>query len=244
MMAIADREYRLRVLARTALTRFQGDIDHAMQWLDEQLVVINDAALERALSASYRTYAMRRLLNINFADLQAEGVLPKQREEPADPAQPAAQTWAHDRLRDMQQRVETRRRNYLDEFLIHGEPIGDLTPETVLARADISERDACFMRLMASGVPHGHRIREFVTEDEAAERWKMARESAPMPPADPRPELIMRMLTRGRTMRPDEYQAAQIRVAELHGITNRTTWDDCELDALARVMSEYEHEQR
>lgn len=241
-MEQSGKTFRLRVLARTALTRFQGDVNRAMRWLDEQVIAAADPALERALAAYYRTYALRRVININLSDLEEEGILPRQREEPAAAEQSREQTWAHARVHDMEQRAEDRRRNYLDTFLIHGEPIGDLTPEAVLARADLHERDARFMRLMASGVPHGHRIREFVTPEEAAERWRMAQEMSP--PRDLRREQIVKMLTRGRGLKDDEYRAAQARVAELAQLNDRSAWDEFELDALARVMSEYEDEQR
>ena len=52
------------------------------------------------------------------------------------------------------------------------------------------------------------------------------------------------MLTRGRGLKDDEYRAAQARVAELTQLNDRSAWDEFELDALARVMSEYEDEQR
>jgi hypothetical protein len=186
------------------------------------------------------------LLNTNLTDLEEEGALPKRRQErgsTATEAQPAS--WAHQRVRDMEERVGQQRRNYLDTFLVNGEPIGDLTPETVLARADLHERDARFMRLMASGVPHGHRIREFVTPQEAQERWHMAQQPSPVAPeVQERLQQIRRMLTTGRTLKRHEYESAMARAEVLRRGEALTALDTLELDALARVMSEYEDEQR
>ena len=238
---------RLRTLARAALLRTKGDISDAVARLDADIIKANDIELERALTANFRHYALRALLNHNLTDLREEGRLPEAPEpEPSATDWSRAETWAHSRVKDMERREAERRRNYLNTFLVNGEPIGDLTPETVLARADLHLRDARFMRLLASGVPHGHRIRDFVTEEEAAERWKMAQEAPPQPDPDgaARQQRLMRMLTRGRSLKDEEFRAAQKRVAELQRLAAPTTWDEFELDALARVISEYEEEQR
>ena len=243
-MVQSGKTFRLRVWARAVLQEVGGDIKAAAEKLGEQITAADDAELERALAGDYRDYALRRVLFSALSELEEEGVLPKAREEAMPEAAPRAETWAYGRIRDMAQREEAQRFNYLDDFLVGGEPIGDLTPETVLARADLLERDARFMRLMASGVPPQGRIRDYITPDEAAERWKLAKEPAPQPQRDERREQIMRMLTRGRTMKPDEYRVAQARVEELCALNNPDAWDKFELDALARVMSEYEDEQR
>jgi hypothetical protein len=67
-------------------------------------------------------------------------------------------------------------RRYLNSFKVNGEPIGDCTAEVVLKVADNHERDARFMRYLASGVPLTGRIRDYKTEDEAATLWKKAQE--------------------------------------------------------------------
>jgi hypothetical protein len=240
-----DKAYRLRLWARQILTQASGDVAAALPHLDAQIIEADDAALERALTANYREYALRALLQTNLTDLEEEGLLPKRQADRPAPAQKTqAATWAHQRVRQMAERRETERRNYLDSFLVHGEPIGDLTPEAVLARADLHERDARFMRLMASGVPQGHRIREFVTPDEAAERWRLAQQPPVSTGGQERQQQIRRILTIGRTLKPHEYEAATARTEELRRIETPTPWDSLELDALARVMSEYEDAQR
>lgn len=246
-MSDTDKTARLRKLARAALLRAKGDMSAAIERLDADIIKANDIELERELTATWRDDALRQQLNASLLDLREEGVLPRPAEVRSPAPSPARQqTWAHKRVKDMERRADERRRNYLDSFLVNGEPIGDLTPETVLARADLHERDARFMRLLASGVPHGHRIREFVTPDEAEERWKMAQEAPPHAflGGDGRAAQIMKLLARGRPLRQSEYEDAQHRVAELQRLTDPSAWDSFELDALARVMSEYEDEQR
>jgi hypothetical protein len=240
-----DKAYRLRLWARQILTQASGDVAAALPHLDAQIIEADDAALERALTANYREYALRALLQTNLTDLEEEGLLPKRQADRPAPAQKTqAATWAHQRVRQMAERHETERRNYLDSFLVHGEPIGDLTPEAVLARADLHERDARFMRLMASGVPQGHRIREFVTPDEAAERWRLAHEPPAPAGEQQRHAALVRLLTLGRTLKEPEYLAAQARAEELQAQPDKTRMDNLELDCLARVMSEYEDSQR
>jgi hypothetical protein len=242
---MADKSYRLRVWARQILLQTSGDVNAALPHLDRQIIEADDAALERALTATYREYALRALLNSNLTDLEEEGALPTQREAPPEPTREAkANTWAHERVRDMDERRKMEVRNYLDSFLVNGEPIGDLTPETVLARADLHERDARFMRLIASGVPLGHRIREFVTPQEAAERWQMAHEPPALSVEQERQAALMRLLTLNRTLTEHEYLAAKARVEALQAQPDRTRMDELEQDCLARIMSEYEDAQR
>lgn len=237
---------RLRQLARAALLRAKGDVSAAIAPLDEAIIKANDIALERELTANFRHYALRAVLHHHLTDLRQEGRLPREQAEPTTSAADwsRAPSWAVGRVKDMEERKETRRRNYLDSFLINGEPIGDLTPEVVLARADRHERDAHFMRLIASGVPHGRRIRDYVTQEEAEERWQMAQAAPVRTDVEARQAGILKMLTRGRNLSPDEYEAASRRVAELQRLDKPSAWDNFEMDALARVMSEYDAEQR
>ena len=234
-----DYHSRLKTLARAALIRARGDITKAMERIDADIIKSNDIELERSLTADWRHYALRALLNRNRSDLIEERRLPQQtiQAAPAADLSCAPSTWAHRRV----QQMEKRARNYLNEYLINGEPIGDLTAETVLMKADSHERDARFMRLMASGVPPTGRIRDYVSAEEANERWGMAREQPSLYQFnDPRADRLLKVLMRGRPLKPDEYQATQQRVRELESLDTQTAWDSFELDALARVMSEYE----
>jgi hypothetical protein len=233
-----DKAQRLRQLARGALVRARGDVALAMVRLDADIIKADDIELERELTAFWREYALRRVLNTNLTDLQSEGVIPRPQEERAsDDATSRRETWAHTRVREMEQRT---RRNYLNDFKVNGEPIGDLTPETVLVKADLYERDARFMRLIASGVPPQSRIRDFITPEEAEQRWKMAQEAPPQTERDARQTSVMKLLTRSRGLNDEEYRDAQARVRELEALPEPSRWDSVELDALARVMSEYE----
>jgi len=212
-----------------------------MTRLDADIIQANEIELERELTAMWREYALRRLLSDNLADLQSEGIIARPKEEPKYKDRTSRpETWAHSRVRDMEERAKAQSRNYLDDFKVNGEPIGDLTPETVLAKADLLERDSRFMRLMASGVPPHSRIRDYITKEEAEQRWKMAQAQPPQPEINARQSRLMKMLVRSRDLNEEEYRHAQDRVRELKQLTAPQTWDSFELDVLARVMSEYE----
>jgi len=238
---MTETERRLRQLARAALVRARGDMRAAMTRLDADIIKANDIDLERELTATWREYALRGLLNANLTDLQSEGIIPCPKEEPKhNESTSRTDTWAHSRVREMEARAKAQSRNYLDDFKVNGEPIGDLTPETVLAKADLLESDSRFMRLMASGVPPQSRIRDYITKEEAEQRWKMARERPPQPELDARQSRMMKMLTRSRGLNEEEYRNAQARVRELERLSTPQPWDSFELDVLARVMTEYE----
>lgn len=60
----------------------------------------------------------------------------------------------------------------LDTFKINGRPIGDCTPEEILAWCASQKRNVRFAWLIAnSGVPHGHRVREYLTNPEEIEAF-------------------------------------------------------------------------
>lgn len=241
---------RLRLLARASIVAAKSDTDKALELLDTKIKAAKDVELERELTAAYRIIALRSLLATHYNELRAEGRIPRLVETPIPTTDfsrtrdTGSPSWAKSRIQDMQERGETRRRNYLNDFLVNGEPIGDLTPETVLVHADLRERDARFMRLLASGVPANSRIRDFVTSEEAEQRWKLASGQPPQPEIDARRYGIVTLLMKGRVLRDQEYQEASKRVADLRAITMPTSWDTLELDALARVIYEYEEAHR
>ena len=200
-MRMTEKESRLRQLARAALIRARKDVPQAMTRLNANIIKANDIELERELTAMWREYALRHLLNANLTDLQSEGIIPRPKEEPEYKDRTSRpETWAYLRVKNMEARAEAQMRNYLDDFKVNGEPIGDLTPETVLAKADLLERDSRFMRLMASDVPPQSRIRDYITKEEAQQRWAMAQEQSSQPQIDARQNLLMKMLTRSRPL--------------------------------------------
>ncbi len=176
---------RLRIIARAAIVTAKGDMDTAVERFDKAMVSEDDAALERALCAAYRTTAIRALLATHFHELRAEGKVRRPGAEVQISTSDYGQfterqrSWSSDRVKRIEVRVEERRRNYLNDFRVNGEPIGDCTSEVVLVAADRRDHEARFMRLMASGVPPQGKIRDYVTPEEAEDRW--ARAEAPPP---------------------------------------------------------------
>lgn len=62
----------------------------------------------------------------------------------------------------------------LDDFMVNGQPIGDLTPEEANGWAGSRERDARFVRLLTAGLPSGKPIRQFRKGDEADKLYAAA----------------------------------------------------------------------
>jgi hypothetical protein len=62
----------------------------------------------------------------------------------------------------------------LDDFMVNGQPIGDLTPEEANGWAASRERDARFVRLLTAGLPAGRPIRQFRKGDEADKLYAAA----------------------------------------------------------------------
>ena len=234
---------RLRIIARAAIVAARGDSDDAFARFDKNVIAENDAALERALCVNFRSIAIRALLATHFNELRAEGKI-RQPDQTrirttnygGTTEAPRRQTWAKQHV----EKVEERARSYLNDFRVNGESIGDCTAEVVLHQAENHERDARFMRLMASGVPPTGKIRDYVTEDEAKDRWNRAQEEPKTFRHEERDRYnsVLTLLCRG-LRNEKEHAAALARASELmdaeHG-----TMDGCELDALARVISEYE----
>lgn len=62
----------------------------------------------------------------------------------------------------------------LDDFMVNGQPIGDLTPEEANGWASSRERDARFVRLLTAGLPPGRPIRLSRKGDEADKLYAAA----------------------------------------------------------------------
>jgi hypothetical protein len=78
---------------------------------------------------------------------------------------------ADDEARRVQHEQAT---NFLNSFLVNGQPIGDCTVTEVEVAAQSKEREARFMRLMISGLPPVGIVRKYRTEEEAAALWAQA----------------------------------------------------------------------
>jgi hypothetical protein len=134
--------------------------------------------------------------------------------------------------------MEDRHRNYLNEFKVNGEPIGDCTAEAVLMQAERHERDARFMRLMASGVPPQSKIRDFVSAEEAEKRWEMAQEP-PRYASTPDLDWAFRLMMKG-IKNSEQLAEATARVGNLMD-AQPGTHDGATLDCLARAIHDYEN---
>lgn len=186
----------LRENMRRITLAAKGNADSAYEAFNLWLLRANSAALERELTSAYRTISIRALMAETFHQLRSEGRIPQpQPEIPVTTSRPdraRPTTWARRRVRQINENLEHERQAYedrlLEVFKVRGEPIGDCTPEFVLAAAETNERDARFMRLMASGVPPQAKIRDYVSAEEAHERWGMANGS--QPPAMPMSEWL------------------------------------------------------
>ena len=144
---------RLEALARTAILHALGDTEKALAGLDDLITAKNSAALERELCSACRTIAMRTLLATHFHELRAKGGSHRCRRM-------TRRLWSRQDPRPGRRSRRGDRgakENYLNDFRVNGEPIGDCTPEIVLEQAERRERDARFMRRWRAACRQGIR---------------------------------------------------------------------------------------
>jgi hypothetical protein len=172
----------LKQRCRDAILKARGETDKAYEALNLWLLRENSAVLERELTASYRSIAIRALLAEQYNELRAEGKLPRRaRDTPITTTEyerPRGSPSAAARRRDtgLGEVIEVSRRSYLDTFLVNGRPIGDCTVEEVEANALARERDVTFMLALIEGLPPGAIIRDHRTNEDAARLYEAARQ--------------------------------------------------------------------
>ena len=167
-------EATLKKLARAAILRAKGNTVRAREEFEEKLLALDDASLERALCANYRSAAISALIATYYDDLKTEGKLPgepRQAWMPAQRPEPARRPsdWMWDDEIGMTAKAHIRR--YLDTFLVNGKPIGDCRVEEVDSSVASREADIRFMRELTHGLPPTVIIREHRTEEDAAKLW-------------------------------------------------------------------------
>jgi hypothetical protein len=69
---------------------------------------------------------------------------------------------------------ETVARSLLDTFMVNGRPVGDVTVEEADRWVAGRERDARFVKMLITGLPHGATIRTHITEADAKRIWSLA----------------------------------------------------------------------
>ncbi len=182
---------RLRLLARAAIVRANGDSEKAMLDLDGRIVAEDDAALERELTSAYRNTALRAVLATHFHELRAEGKVRQpggdtristtdysRTQAPAQwrPGQGRGYPTPNEILADAQRALQ---RRWLEEFKINGRPIGDATVNEADGWANRRERDTIFVRLLTAGLPGDAVIRDFRTNEDAETCWQNACQQQP-----------------------------------------------------------------
>ena len=228
---------RLRLIARSCIVKAKGDTGKALEALQAILDKEKDAALERALTESYRVMAMRALLAVHYNELRAEGRIRvvETRIPTTDYERPKPTSWA----RKFVQEHDEKRRSLLDTFHINGVALGDCTREQLETRIERNEREARFLTAVVNGLPPGGRVRDYVKPEEADQYWEQAAEKRVSFEVDPIWQRVWPWIMKGlkqKDLAEAEAMAATLReINPAEGTPQRVL-----LLALARSIKEYE----